>query len=52
VAEYELISRNVLTDDDFASPQIKADVEPSRFGWSTLAGHDRTASRSPALHRS
>jgi hypothetical protein len=24
---YELISRNVLTEDDFATPQIKADVE-------------------------
>jgi hypothetical protein len=32
VAEYELISRNVLTDDDFASPQIKADVEPPGSG--------------------
>jgi hypothetical protein len=27
VAQYELISRNVLTDDDLASPHIKADVE-------------------------
>jgi hypothetical protein len=27
VGPYELISRNVLTDDDFATPQIKADAE-------------------------
>jgi hypothetical protein len=27
VGPYELISRNVLTEDDFATPQIKADVE-------------------------
>jgi len=27
VAQHELISRNVLTDDDFALPQIRADVE-------------------------
>jgi hypothetical protein len=27
VARHELISRNVLTDDDFALPQIRADVE-------------------------
>jgi len=27
VAQYELISRNVLPDDDFGSPQIKAEVE-------------------------
>ncbi len=27
VGPYELISRNVLNDDDFASPRIKADVE-------------------------
>jgi hypothetical protein len=27
VAQHELISRNVLTDDGFASPQIRADVE-------------------------
>jgi hypothetical protein len=32
VAEYEVISRDVLTDDGFASPQIKADVEPRGSG--------------------